>query len=133
MCTFVFQKCSGTAAARQIDWKSSTCLNPLNFQMSAAMKSSEKSPCSNHLIDCPLQCVVVLWTYNLTAHYNSYHALKSLSNIPAVYQMAELERERMKVVWNNRQVYPSVRRMKKQKMKPQLRISDAHRSTMAWR
>ncbi|KAJ7847451.1 hypothetical protein B0H14DRAFT_3867465 [Mycena olivaceomarginata] len=124
---------SGTAAARQIDWKSSTCLNPLNFQMSAAMKSSEKSPCSNHLIECPLQCGVVLWTYNLTAHYNSYHALKSLSNIPAVYQMAELERERMKVVWNNRQVYPSVRRMKKQKMNPQLRISDAHRSTMAWR
>ncbi|KAJ7323348.1 hypothetical protein DFH08DRAFT_711958 [Mycena albidolilacea] len=85
MCTFLFQKCSGTAAARQIDWKISTCLNPLNFQMSAAMKSSEKSPCSNHLIECPLQCGVVLWTYNLTAHYNSYHALKSLSNIPAVY------------------------------------------------
>ncbi|KAJ7796470.1 hypothetical protein B0H14DRAFT_3158054 [Mycena olivaceomarginata] len=133
ICTFVFQKRSDTAAARQIDWKSSTCLNPLNFQMSAAMKSSEKSPCSNYLIECPLQCGVVLWTYNLTAHYNSYHALKSLSNIPAVYQMAELERERMKVVWNNRQVYPSVRRMKKQKMKPQLWISDAHRSTMAWR
>ncbi|KAJ7802330.1 hypothetical protein B0H14DRAFT_1664919 [Mycena olivaceomarginata] len=54
ICTFVFQKRSGTAAARQIDWKSSTCLNPLNFQMSAAMKSSEKSPCSNHLIECPL-------------------------------------------------------------------------------
>ncbi|KAJ7834960.1 hypothetical protein B0H14DRAFT_2256911, partial [Mycena olivaceomarginata] len=67
---FGFQKRSGTAAARQIDWKSSTCLNPLNFQMSAAMKSSEKSPCSNHLIECPLQCGVVLWTYNLTAHYN---------------------------------------------------------------
>ncbi|KAJ7328871.1 hypothetical protein DFH08DRAFT_815628 [Mycena albidolilacea] len=53
--------------------------------MSAAMKSSEKSLCSTHLIECPLQCGVVLWTYNLTAHYNSYHALKSLSNIPAVY------------------------------------------------
>ncbi|KAK6988817.1 hypothetical protein R3P38DRAFT_3442955 [Favolaschia claudopus] len=55
MCNFVFQKTTGTTSARQIDWTRSTCLNPLKFQMAAAMKSSENSPCTNHLIQCPLQ------------------------------------------------------------------------------
>ncbi|KAJ7631573.1 hypothetical protein DFH06DRAFT_1189881, partial [Mycena polygramma] len=96
MCTFIFLKSAGTAAARQIDWSRSTCLNPLKFQMAAAMKSSDQSPCTNHLIICPLQCGIVVWTYNLTAHYrSSTHNLKSLANIPVVYRMADSESEKM--------------------------------------
>ncbi|KAJ7673376.1 hypothetical protein B0H17DRAFT_947261 [Mycena rosella] len=38
MCTFEFLKSKGTAAARQVNWARSTCLNPLKFQMAAAMK-----------------------------------------------------------------------------------------------
>jgi hypothetical protein len=55
--------------------------------MAAVMKSSEKSPCTNHLIEWPLQCGVVAWTYNLTAHYQgSYHNLSSLCNSPVFYR-----------------------------------------------
>lgn len=134
MCTFVFLKRSGTAAARQIDWAQSKCLNALKFQMAAAMKSSEKSPCTNHLIECPLQCGVVVWTYNLTAHYQgSYHNLSSLGNIPVFYRMAEHEMERMKTIWTNRQIQPTARPLKKKKSRARLRISDAHRSIMALR
>ncbi|KAJ6471256.1 hypothetical protein C8R47DRAFT_1222233 [Mycena vitilis] len=133
MCSFFFQKSSGTAAARQIDWKSSTCLNPLKFQMAAATKSTEASPCTNHLILCPLQCGVVVWTYNLTAHYRGFHKLKSLDNLPDVYRMAEGEKERMEIVWNNRQNQSNTRALKKKKTKTSLTISDAHRSIMAHR
>ncbi|KAK7022473.1 hypothetical protein R3P38DRAFT_2533277, partial [Favolaschia claudopus] len=132
MCTFVFQKKAGSAAARQIDWTHSTCRNPLKFQMAAASRSSETSPCTNHLIQCPLDCGIVIWTYNLTTHYRLYHNLKSLNNIPLVYQTTELELNRMQKVWENRQNYPATRK-KKNKTKPQLLISDAHRSTMAFR
>ncbi|KAJ7701879.1 hypothetical protein B0H17DRAFT_894919, partial [Mycena rosella] len=68
MCTFTFLKSDGTASARQIDWTRSTCLNPVKFQMAAAMKSTKLSPCTNHLIPCPLQCGVVIWTYNILGH-----------------------------------------------------------------
>jgi hypothetical protein len=133
MCRFFFLKRSGTAAARQIDWTTSTCLNPLKFQMAAAMKSSDNSPCSNHLIECPLQCGIVVWTYTLAGHYKFFHKLKSVTNIPVVYQMAESELERMQKVWNNRQTYSTARKMKKKKPRAALAISDAHRSLMAFR
>lgn len=133
MCRFFFLKRSGTAAARQIDWTTSNCLNPLKFQMAAAMKSSDNSPCSNHLIECPLQCGIVIWTYTLAGHYKFFHKLKSVTNIPVVYQMAESELERMQTVWNNRQTYSTARKMKKKKPRAALAISDAHRSLMAFR
>ncbi|KAJ7918558.1 hypothetical protein B0H13DRAFT_1607226, partial [Mycena leptocephala] len=59
MCTFFFLKGSRTAAAHQIDWSRLTCLNILNFQMAAAMKSSLTNPCTNYLIPCPLQCNII--------------------------------------------------------------------------
>ncbi|KAJ6577547.1 hypothetical protein B0H19DRAFT_932108, partial [Mycena capillaripes] len=133
MCRFVFLKGAGTVAARQIDWARSTCLNPLKFQMAAAMKSSEKSPCTNYLILCPLHCGVVVWTYNLIAHLkSSLHNLRSFDNIPSFYRRAESELDRMRAVWDNRQNYPKARKTKK-KQKAPLRISDAHRSIMAMR
>ncbi|KAJ7263644.1 hypothetical protein B0H12DRAFT_1012325 [Mycena haematopus] len=133
MCEFFFVKKSGTAAARQIDWARSTCLDPLKFQMAAAMKSPENSPCTNYLLLCPLQCGSLVWTYTLTAHYHSNHKLKSLTNIPAVYIMADLELARMRTVWKNRQIYPKPRPMKSKQPKAPLLISDAHRSVNALR
>ncbi|KAK6980552.1 hypothetical protein R3P38DRAFT_3466276 [Favolaschia claudopus] len=133
MCEFVFQKTTGTTSARQIDWTRSTCLNPLKFQMAAAMKSSEKSPCTNHLIQCPLQCGIVVWTYNLEAHYRSYHQLQTTANIGTVYQTGASERQWMKKIWDNRQNQPTTRKMKNKKTKTPLVISEAHRSTMAFR
>ncbi|KAF8134766.1 hypothetical protein K438DRAFT_2031344 [Mycena galopus ATCC 62051] len=134
MCIFAFQKRAGSAAARQIDWETSTCLNPLKFQMAAAMKSTEGSPCTNYLLQCPLQCGMVVWTYNLPAHYKSSHKLKSTDNLPVFYKMADLEMERMKTIWETRQNYPTKRATtNKKKAKAALRISDAHRSIMAMR
>ncbi|KAK7014595.1 hypothetical protein R3P38DRAFT_3573313, partial [Favolaschia claudopus] len=133
MCNFVFQKTTGTTSARQIDWTRSTCLNPLKFQMAAAMKSSENSPCTNHLIQWPLQCGMVIWTYNITTHYRSYHQLQTTTNIGTVYKAGASERKWMKKIWDNRQNQPTVRKMKKKKVKTPLVISDAHRSTTAFR
>ncbi|KAK7024706.1 hypothetical protein R3P38DRAFT_3532308, partial [Favolaschia claudopus] len=133
MCKFVFQKTTGTTSARQIDWTRSTCLNPLKFQMAAAMKSSEKSPCTNHLIQCPLQCEMVIWTYNLATHYRAHHLLQTTVNIGTVYQTGSSEREWMRKIWENRQNQPTVRKMKNKKVKTPLVISDAHRSVMAFR
>ncbi|KAJ7930974.1 hypothetical protein B0H13DRAFT_1594740, partial [Mycena leptocephala] len=137
MCTFVFLKRSGTATARQIDWAQSKCLNGSRKAkkcqiMTAAMRSSEKSPCTNHLIECPLQCGSVVWTYNLTTHYQgSYHNLSSLSNIPVFYRMVGHEMEWMKTVWTDRQIQPTACPLKKKRSRAPLRISDAHKSIMA--
>ncbi|KAJ7716442.1 hypothetical protein B0H16DRAFT_1339053, partial [Mycena metata] len=136
MCKLTFLKSSGTAAARQIDWDNSSCLNPVKFQMAAAMKSSEKSPCTNYAFLCPLQCGLLVWTYTLEAHFrSSTHGLKSLANLPVYYKMAEMEFERMQVIWNNRHNQPVPRTMKnlKGKVARALAISDAHRSIMALR
>ncbi|KAJ7455119.1 hypothetical protein FB451DRAFT_1049058, partial [Mycena latifolia] len=134
MCTFVFQKSDGNAAARQIDWSRSTCLNPLKFQMAAAMRSSENSPCTNYLVLCPLQCGFLVWTYNLTAHYRGTpHNLKSLDNIPVIYTRAPLELTWMNRSWTTRHEIPTTRKLTKPKPKKQLALSDAHRAVMVFR
>ncbi|KAJ7658880.1 hypothetical protein B0H17DRAFT_955056, partial [Mycena rosella] len=134
MCTFTFLKSDGTASARQIDWTRSTCLNPVKFQMAAAMKSTKLSPCTNHLIPCPLQCGVVIWTYNILGHCRSAaHNLKSLDNVPVVYQMGVDERGGVLKIWEKRQVYSIPRNMTKAKPKLVLPISDAHRALMVLR
>ncbi|KAJ6472957.1 hypothetical protein DFH09DRAFT_1110022 [Mycena vulgaris] len=87
MCTFELRKTGG--GARQIDWRRSTCLNPLKFKIAAAKKSTKNSPCTNYLIPYPLQCGRAICTYNLNDHCSgSPHNPPSLDSIPRVYQMA---------------------------------------------
>ncbi|KAJ6595245.1 hypothetical protein DFH09DRAFT_906355 [Mycena vulgaris] len=131
MCIFELRKTGG--GTRQIDWRRSTCLNPLKFKMAAAKTSTKNSPCTNYLIPCPLQCGRAVWTYNLDAHCSgSPHNLPSLDSIPRVYQMAPEEMHRMEELWLDRDKHPTKRNLLKKSVKP-LIISAAPRSRNAVR
>ncbi|KAJ7434553.1 hypothetical protein FB451DRAFT_1063298, partial [Mycena latifolia] len=126
MCAFFLSKTAETSGARQIDWSRSTCLIRLNFKMAAAQKSTNNSPCTNHLIPCPLQCGRAIWTYNISAHCRGRpHNLSSLDSVPQVYEMASGEMEKMQQLWLDRQNYPKKRNLKNKSANP-LRLSDAH-------
>ncbi|KAJ7679570.1 hypothetical protein DFH06DRAFT_1291154 [Mycena polygramma] len=100
----------GTDSAHQVDWKRSTCLRRLTFSMAAAMKWSPTSPCTNYLIQCPLQCGKIIWTYNIEAHCRSArHGLISLNNVALPYTMLTQEVSAMKKLYDNRQNYPRIR------------------------
>ncbi|KAJ7501337.1 hypothetical protein B0H11DRAFT_1713639 [Mycena galericulata] len=132
ICTFELSKTAGSAAARQIDWRRSKCMNPLKFKMAAAMKSTNNSPCTNHLIPCPMQCGLFIWTYTLDAHLRgSPHNLLSFEGGSNFYQMAPGEKERMEEIWLSRQDYPKKRNFKKKSIRP-LTISAAHSSSKAF-
>ncbi|KAJ7246639.1 hypothetical protein C8J57DRAFT_1081377 [Mycena rebaudengoi] len=134
MCEFYLTGGSGTDSARQVDWKRSTCLRQVTFSMAAAQKWSESSPCTNHLIPCPLTCGLVIWTYNIEAHYRGIrHGLTSLENVHLGYNMANGEYELMKKLFENRQNYPRPRNLKATKAVPPLTISTAHSSNLAFR
>ncbi|KAJ7497923.1 hypothetical protein B0H11DRAFT_1801330, partial [Mycena galericulata] len=128
ICTFELSKTAGSVAARQIDWRRSTCINPIKFKMAAAKKSTKHSPCTNHLIPCPMQCGRNIWTYNLDAHYRgSPHNLQMLDSVPRAYQMAPREMEQMKKIGLSRHDLPQPRNLKKKSTYP-LVISAAHSS-----
>ncbi|KAJ7454366.1 hypothetical protein B0H11DRAFT_2200685 [Mycena galericulata] len=130
-CTFELSKTAGSVAARQIDWRRSTCINPMKFKMAAAKKSTKHSPCTNHLLPCPMQCGQNIWTYNLDAHFRgSPHNLQMLDSVPRAYQMAPGEMEQMKKIWLSRHDLPKPRNLKK-KSTPPLVISAAHSSSNA--
>ncbi|KAJ7512180.1 hypothetical protein B0H11DRAFT_1843949 [Mycena galericulata] len=130
-CTFELSKTVGSVAARQIDWRRSTCINPMKFKMAAAKKSTKHSPCTNHLLPCPMQCGQNIWTYNLDAHFRgSPHNLQMLDSVPRAYQMAPGEMEQMKKIWLSRHDLPKPRNLKK-KSTPPLVISAAHSSSNA--
>ncbi|KAJ7467611.1 hypothetical protein FB451DRAFT_1040166 [Mycena latifolia] len=134
MCVFYLTSGQGTDSARQIDWKRSSCLRVLTFSMAAAMRWSPTSPCTNYLILCPLQCGLVIWTYNFEAHYRSTrHGLKTLANVAIPYQMAPNEEKLMRPLYKNRQTYPQPRKLKTIKARPALLTSDAHSSRLALR
>ncbi|KAJ7635427.1 hypothetical protein B0H17DRAFT_1217291 [Mycena rosella] len=61
------------------------------------------------------------------------HNLKSLDNVPVVYQMGVDERGGVLKIWEKRQVYSIPRNMTKAKPKLVLPISDAHRALMVLR
>ncbi|KAJ7036429.1 hypothetical protein C8F04DRAFT_894169, partial [Mycena alexandri] len=126
VCNFVLTSGQGTDSARQVNWKLSSCLRQLSFSMAAAMKWSLKSPCTNYLIFCPLRCGLVIWTYNIEAHYRSpRHGLASLTNTPIPYTMAAQESAGMMEIYQNRRVQPQPRNIK-QKSQPPLITSDRH-------
>ncbi|KAJ7604100.1 hypothetical protein DFH06DRAFT_1021486, partial [Mycena polygramma] len=132
LCTFVLTTGQGTDSAHQVDWKRSTCLRRLTFSMAAAMKWSPTSPCTNYLIQCPLQCGKIIWTYNIEAHCRSArHGLISLNNVALPYTMLTQEVSAMKKLYDNRQNYPRIRVSKGSR--PALRTSDAHSSRLAYR
>ncbi|KAJ7725135.1 hypothetical protein DFH07DRAFT_946256 [Mycena maculata] len=132
MCSFELTKTEASSAVRQVDWRRSKCLNPLTFQMSAAKTSTTNSPCTNHMIICPLQCEQCIWTYNLDAHcLGPPHNLASLHSVPRVYQMAPGEEAAMQKIWDERQMYPKPRNLKNQKGTKPLLISAAHSATNA--
>ncbi|KAJ7174928.1 hypothetical protein C8R46DRAFT_1253135, partial [Mycena filopes] len=133
LCNFVLTTGQGTDSARQVDWKRSTCLRQLTFSMAAAMKSTPTAPCTNYLIACPLRCGLVVWTYNLEAHYrSSRHGLASLTSVPVPYSMAPQELAGMKKIYQDRAVQSRPRTLKK-KSQPQLLTSDTHSSRLAMR
>ncbi|KAJ7238681.1 hypothetical protein C8J57DRAFT_996446, partial [Mycena rebaudengoi] len=132
MCEFFLNSGKGTDSVHQVDWKRSTCLRPVQFSMAAAQKWSESSPCTNHLISFPLGCGMVIWTYNVEAHYRGpRHGLVTLTNVPFRYHMTQNESTALKTLYENRQNYPQTRKLKTKNIQPPLAISAAHSSNLA--
>ncbi|KAJ7062572.1 hypothetical protein C8F01DRAFT_1281371 [Mycena amicta] len=132
LCVFYLRK--GNGKSPQIEWKTSKCLYPINFQYGAAATFKEAAPSSNVPVVCPL-CTSkkpAVWKYNLPSHYQTFHNLQNPASWPTevdVVISAE-ERDGLKQVW--------VKRKKPKKSRPTkrpdaLQISEVHSSRLAFR
>ncbi|KAG6818758.1 hypothetical protein H0H93_002077, partial [Arthromyces matolae] len=64
----------GTGGAPVVDMEKSRCSNLRSFSVAAAAKHTQKSPCTNHPLECPLCIdVVIVWKYNLKTHITQAH------------------------------------------------------------
>ncbi|KAJ7840986.1 hypothetical protein B0H13DRAFT_1570160, partial [Mycena leptocephala] len=138
LCTLHFKARRGNTAARQVDWKTSKCGNPINFNMAYALVSKDAdSPCSNAPVECSLcdDKAALTWTYNLSAHWGDVHKRSAgpftykVANTHVPYEISENELKWMEAKWGHR-----FTKSKSTKEKPKhvpFRISEAHKSSMA--
>lgn len=73
----------------------SSCEYCYRLSAAAAIKMTERSPCTNRLISRPT-CKVVVWTYNIPIHYSNRHPNISKS----IYKTFEPTREELNEVYN---------------------------------
>ncbi|KAJ7155332.1 hypothetical protein C8R46DRAFT_1196801 [Mycena filopes] len=139
LCRVHFKASRGTSAAKQVDWTRSTCGNPVKFSMAyASVSKDEDSPCSNVPVECSLcdRNEPLVWTYNLAAHWRDAHNRPSGSATykngeqHLVYKISKNERKWMEAKWKKHFIQPKTRAKTK---RPQLRISEAHKSAMVLR
>lgn len=133
ICIIKLKKGRGATSSPSIDVKTSTCLNLLKFSYAPASRSTEKSPCSNVPIICPLCSPQdpAVWKYNLTLHFREKHKLGS-QHFPLDVNLLEDEKEGMRKKWDNRFVVRKPRRSTQPKQTAMM-ISQAHSSRLALR
>ncbi|KAJ7882459.1 hypothetical protein B0H13DRAFT_1629493, partial [Mycena leptocephala] len=91
-CSIVLVKSKGGDGAIQIDMAKSRCPNLANLGLANAAKSSERSPCTNGPVQCPISpCAEFEWKYNLKAHISTIHPTATLSRYRSHYELAKGE------------------------------------------
>jgi hypothetical protein len=114
----------------KIDMINSHCPNLKKVSLATASKFTEKSPCTNIPLQCPL-CPKVsnaVWKYNLCAHIRKHHPTADVANYEQLYAISASELTLMKGV------YKRPPKSKKAKNATHvLAISEGHSSRLAMR
>ncbi|KAJ6617827.1 hypothetical protein B0H10DRAFT_1948012 [Mycena sp. CBHHK59/15] len=98
-CSIVLVKRKGTDGAIRIDQTRSRCPNLTNLPLESAAKSSERSPCTNRPMVCPVSpCPDIKWKYGLQSHIRTIHPTANLSNYRSYYALAEGEEITLKTI-----------------------------------
>ncbi|KAJ6563479.1 hypothetical protein B0H10DRAFT_2445393 [Mycena sp. CBHHK59/15] len=98
-CSIVLVKRKGTDGAIRIDQTRSRCPNLTNLPLESAAKSSERSPCTNRPMVCPVSpCPDIKCKYGLESHIHTIHPTANLSNYRSYYALAEGEEIALKTI-----------------------------------
>ncbi|KAF8262084.1 hypothetical protein EI94DRAFT_1603809 [Lactarius quietus] len=104
------------------------CPNATNFSYSAAMVSSDSSPCSNVPLQCPYcsDGSPAVWRYNMRLHFQHRHPGVDTAKHQDLWKIMPEEATAMKQIWGDR--HRQRRPRGKGKSKVPLKVSDAHSS-----
>ncbi|KAJ6545933.1 hypothetical protein B0H10DRAFT_1632791, partial [Mycena sp. CBHHK59/15] len=98
-CSIVLVKSKGGDGAIRIDMAKSRCPNLANLGLVTAAKSSERSPCTNGPVQCPISpCAEFEWKYNLKAHISTVHPTTTLSRYKSHYELAKGEEVALRTI-----------------------------------
>ncbi|KAJ7882900.1 hypothetical protein B0H13DRAFT_2538947, partial [Mycena leptocephala] len=124
-CSIVLVKSKGGDGAIRIDMAKSRCPNLANLGLATAAKSSERSPCTNGPVQCPISpCAEFEWKYNLKAHISTVHPTATLSRYRSHYELAEGEEIALRTI-------STTKKRKSSKKKISFRISEDHSTEAA--
>ncbi|KAJ7605351.1 hypothetical protein DFH06DRAFT_1020288, partial [Mycena polygramma] len=124
-CSIVLVKNKGGDGAIRIDMSKSRCPNLASLGLAAAVKSSERTPCTNAPILCPvLPCADIVWKYNLKSHISSVHPTANLSRYKHHFDLADGEKVGLKTISTAKKRRSSRKRLN-------FRISDEHSTEAA--
>jgi hypothetical protein len=105
----------------------SRCPNLANLGLVTAAKSSERSPCTNGPVQCPISpCAEFEWKYNLKAHISTVHPTATLSRYKSHYELAKGEEVALRTI-------STTIKHKSSKKKISFRISTEHSTDTAFR
>lgn len=109
----------------------SRCSNIQKFNLKQAAEFSERSPCTNHPIQCPIcpKDSLAVWKYNLQSHIRTEHPTATVGNYKALINMSDDERTLMKAVYL---VKPRMSSKQKRKVN-KLVVSMGHSTRMVMR
>ncbi|KAF8998826.1 hypothetical protein BDQ17DRAFT_1247232, partial [Cyathus striatus] len=112
----------------QISMEKSKCPNLHKFQLKQAAKYTDRSPCTNHPIQCELYPpdVPAIWKYNLWSHILLVHPTATIQHYRRAYDISEHEVTLMKAVYLSK---PHISRKKKSQIE-NLMISEGHSMRM---
>lgn len=119
-------KGKGAKASHRVD-RAIGCTRALNFSYKPASSSSDKAPCSNVPLPCPLcpeKSSPAVWRYNLEAHLRKVHSAAAVERYRSMWELLDAEKKGMERVWVNRK-----KTAKKRKPNaPKITASEAHKS-----
>ncbi|KAJ7232149.1 hypothetical protein B0H12DRAFT_1029103 [Mycena haematopus] len=124
-CSIVLIKGKGSDGAIRIDSTRSRCPNLANLGLAVAANSSQKNPCTNRPLRCPVSpCPDIVWKYNLETHLRTVHASANISNYKSYYELADGGKVELKRI-------SKAKKRKTKKKHIDFRISPAHSTEAA--
>ena len=111
-----------------IDMQKSRCPNLRKVRLKIAESFTERQPCTNHPLKCPL-CTLIVWKYNLRNHITDTHPNANAALYESLYRLHPSESTLMKGVF----LAPTRSTKSKRSKAKALAISAGHSSRMALR
>lgn len=130
LCIIRLTKGKGSKAAAIIDMAHSRCPNLARLSLTSAAASRERSPCTNHLMTCPL-CFAgsnAVWKYNMLWHIETVHSGEDIEKFRDQYTIKNIERTHLGKI---KDANKKKRYTKKDKIVSTIKISPAHCSSQA--